>query len=190
MGVRRTAFALALIMTGLNCRSSEMNTNEDTLDQEDCPFRITVDVTEELTVRAQLVNAAPVRHSVLHDRMIQPSELILESPAGQPIHPVDVRANRKFDNTVYRDMYESIDPGQKMLLFSVTPERSSDGTYTIEWGPFRFDGLRPGRYGARVRWTSARDSWTDFETDETGRVDRVWKGECVSDALVVELPPS
>lgn len=138
---------------------------------------------------AEIANLSKVPQSYLHDSFHQPSRLVLKSADGKTLKPFDSRAIMKRSNVLEADMYDSVEPGEADTLLDETFTASDDGTtWELSWGPFRYEGLVPGKYKAKVTWKSLKDSWSDSEAGTTGRVKGLWKGTLKSQELAFELP--
>lgn len=89
----------------------------------------------------------------------------------------DSRAIMKRNNVLEADMYDSVEPGEVDTLLDETFTASEDrATWELSWGLFRYEGLAPGKYKARVTWKSLKDTWSDSEAETTGRIKGLWKG--------------
>lgn len=157
-------------------------------DQPPFALTLTVEAREPLRVRAVLRNQSATPQLYLHDDVRQPSELVLRDAAGEPVRPKDRRANRKYDMSVPRDAYRTLPPGESVVLRDDTAVRASDGTYTLEWGPFVLDPLPSGSYRAQVRWESATRDWKEVGGPRRGTVDGVWLGRVESPVIELHLP--
>ncbi|MDQ3001041.1 MAG: hypothetical protein M3Y08_07245 [Fibrobacterota bacterium] len=138
---------------------------------------------------AELANKSKVPQFYLHDSFHQPSLLALKSADGKTIKPFDSRAIMKRSNALEADMYDSVEPGEVDSLLDESFTASDDGAaWELSWGPFRYEGLLPGKYKVRVTWKCLKDTWSDSEAGTTGRIKGLWKGTLKSQELVFELP--
>jgi hypothetical protein len=138
-------------------------------------------------LRAELANLSAKPQPYLHDGFHQPCQLILKTAAGKSLPAFDSRRIQKRSNALEEDMYATVDPGDEDTLQEAEfmPE---DGTWSLAWGPFRWEHLKPGAYAATAVWKSAKDEWTDSETEKSGRIKGLWKGTLKSKELRFELP--
>jgi hypothetical protein len=139
-------------------------------------------------VRALLRNVSPVPQAVLVAPALQPVGLSLVHESGWEARRFDENTRRKIDRTVYREMFETLAPGDSLELQSGRATRAADGTWALRFGPWTFGDLRPGRYTARATWTSALDGWTDRDTGRRGTARGLWKGSLTAEAVALELP--
>lgn len=152
----------------------------------DSPLEIRTSLDRGPTLKASLRNRSSATQWVLHDLRLQPSELALIDANGGVVPSRDARDAMKFDNTVRRDSYKPLAPGASLDLFQAKAVKK-DGRYQMEWGPYRFSGLAPGPYRARVRWTSAHRDVVE-EDGSVREMNGVWLGTVTSAEFTVRLP--
>lgn len=152
------------------------------------PFTLSFTVGPELQLTASLFNLSSVEQRYLHNKRLQPSRLVLIDGSGREHQPVDRRSVMKFNATPDAASFQTVGPGASVLLEKTAPRRDSNGTYSVDWGPFRFRGLAPGVYRGRVEWVSESDTYNDSETGRKGKIAGLWKGRLVSDEAAVHFP--
>jgi hypothetical protein len=89
---------------------------------------------------------------------------------------------------VPREKYLRLAPGDSAVLGDVTAARGAGGAYALTWGPFSYDALPPGHYGAQVRWESRQREWTDPGGSRRGTLPDVWLGTVESNRVELTLP--
>jgi hypothetical protein len=177
---------LLLVLSGAVCAAPPPAHEKGSTPAMDSPFEIRPTLARNLTLKAVLHNRSGVKQWVLHDLLLQPSELVVTDAQGEALRPSDARNAMKFDNTVRRESFTSVAPNASLELFD-TQAVKKDGSYQLKWGPYRFSGLAPGEYRARIRWTSAKRNYVD--EDGTARpMDGVWLGTVTSAEFAVHLP--
>lgn len=124
----------------------------------------------------------------LHDKILQPCELILIYASGKILTPFDIRRNRTYPFTIYRESYEKLSAGRETVLAKETIKAGGKGDYYLNWGPYYFVYLLPGIYKAYVIYRSEYDYWIDRESGQQGRVENIWKGEVKSNQVEIRLP--
>lgn len=152
------------------------------------PFALALETGPGPSLRAVLRNVSPHPQAVLVAPDLQPVALEVRDAAGRAARAADERARRKFDRTVYRDLFETLAPGDSLELQSGRATRAEDGTWALRFGPWRFAGLAPGRHALRATWTSALDGWTDRESGRRGTEKGLWKGSLEAPPVTLELP--
>jgi hypothetical protein len=148
------------------------------------PWELRLSVTGGVKLRAVLHNRSKLRQTYLYHSELQPTELILTLPAGERIKPFDTRANAKFDNTIYREMYRQAAPESDVTLTEATVEPGG----ALRWDPFLFRNLAPGTYHAQVVWRSETEQYYDPKSQRTSAIKDVWKGEVLSNTVELRVP--
>lgn len=137
-------------------------------------------------VHAMLVNRSTHAQPYLHHGLIQPCQLLLRDAAGKQHKPRDTRDSKEYDATVTRKMYRTLKPGKQAALVSAAFQSTEQG-FELRWGPYLFQGLRPGRYQATATLPSQRDRWLDRASGKRGKVSGLWRGRLVSAAVSFDL---
>lgn len=135
--------------------------------------------------KGTLVNRSDQPQWVLHTLEIQASELRLDDPSRGTLEAFDSRSIKKFDTTVYREMFEPLAPGAALELFELEQKRKGK-EFELVWGPYQFEGIPKGTYSARVRWVSAIDQYLDETSGELTKLPGVWPGVWLGE---IESPP-
>ena len=136
--------------------------------------------------KGTLVNRSDQPQWVLHTRWIQASELRLDDPDRGTLEAFDTRSIKKFDNTVYREMFEPLAPGAVLELFELEQKRKGKEVDLV-WGPYQLEGVSKGAYSARVRWVSTIDQYLDEASGELAKLPGVWLGEIESPAIELRV---
>lgn len=131
-----------------------------------------------------LKNTSTQPQSFLYDPMLQP--VMLRLSGARP--PFDERTRKKYDRTIYRELYQELAPGEERELLEAEIVAGEGGKYEVRWGPFRFGDVKRGATTAQAIWTSARDEWVDRDSGERGRMQGIWKGTTRSRVVEVRLP--
>jgi len=152
------------------------------------PFELRLELTSGPGLRATLVNLSSTPQAVLHHDALQPSRVILIDAAGGEARPFDERTREKSDATLYRSLYVALAPRARQELYAESFRRTEEGTYELWWGPYHYEGLKPGEYRARVEWKSQADRWYDEATGKQGQMTGIWKGTVASPEVKVRLP--
>ncbi|MBI2685633.1 MAG: hypothetical protein HYX27_04900 [Acidobacteria bacterium] len=143
------------------------------------PFQITLESIpgNRPMLRAKIRNVAKKAELYLHDTQIQPSRLILRDAANKAIEPEDMRAVEKFSNAAGIEMFHKLNPGETRELLTATISTR------LQWGPFNFPNLPPGRYMAKLEWESVRNP-------DPGPAPHppIWKGKLTSNEVKFLLP--
>lgn len=153
---------------------------ERTHDMSHGPFEIRLSPQGKGT----LVNRSDQPQWVLHTLEIQASELRLDDPSRGTLEAFDTRSIKKFDNTVYREMFEPLAPGGVLELFELEQTRKGKA-FELVWGPYQLEEVPKGTYSARVRWVSTIDQYLDEASGQLATLPGVWLGEIESP--VIEL---
>jgi len=147
------------------------------------PWELRLSVVEGVKLRAVLHNRTRTTQTYLYHADIQPSELVLTAPSGERIEPVDTRAEAKFDNTVYREMYLRAAPGADVTL----TEAAVDSERRLRWGPYLFTNLSAGVYHAQAVWHSETNQYYDPKSKRTGVLKDVWMGAVTSNTVEIGI---
>ncbi len=153
------------------------------------PFTITLAQDTDGSILATLKNVSDRPQVYLHHLDHQPSELIVTNDHGDTLKPFDTRTIKKYDPTVYRAMYSTLQPREEVVLDRESFSTEDGRVFSLRWMPFRFDTLLPGRYSLLVRLECSENSWEDSETHEVGLMEDIWAGTLVSNPLKVTIPP-
>ena len=132
-----------------------------------------------------LLNQSGQRQQILHTIMLQPSRIELEDTEGNVQIAFDTRSVRKFDDTVYCDSFEIVEPHQNLSLFRMNSGKSDSG-FTLKWGPYEFSSLDEGAYRARIIWMSETNSCLN-ENEAWVKVENVPIGTFVSNEIIYRI---
>jgi hypothetical protein len=138
-------------------------------------------------LRAVFINKSSTEQKLLYDPNIQASALELVPAIGSRPKPYDSRLIKKVDNTPYCYLFMTLAPGKKLVFVSGRFRKTRDG-YAGQWGPFNFDEVAPGKYTARVIWTSEREQCFDQSTGKMRKLPGIWKGLVWSNEAELRLP--
>ena len=152
------------------------------------PFTINLFQETDGSIQAVLRNISDRPQVYLHHLDQQPSELVIQDARGDTVKPFDTRSIKKYDPTVYRAMYSTLQPRDSVILDRESFAVINDRTFTLQWLPFQFESLKAGSYSLSVRWECGENSWEDSETHEVGLIDSVWAGVVVSNQITIILP--
>jgi len=152
------------------------------------PWDLRLEQSGPLELRLLLRNTSGQPQTFLHHAELQPSVLRIRSASGASIEPSDTRARAKFDVTVYRGYYRTLDPGADAILGQATFQLDPADGYYVFWDPFQFHGMAPGTYRIFATWTSAKDRWEEPDEHASGTIAGIWKGEAASNTIEVRLP--
>jgi len=179
----RLSRALAGVVAVLNLNCGDLSAQKGGPSMAGSPWELRLSVAEGVKLRAVLHNRTKTQQTYLYHSKIQPSELILTAPAGQHIEPFDTRAEAKFDNTVYREMYRQAAPDSDVTL----AEASVDPDHSLRWGPFSFMSLPAGVYHAQVVWRSEMNGYYDPGSKRTNVVKDIWLGTVMSNTVEISI---
>jgi hypothetical protein len=152
---------------------------------KDAPLELTLEVVNGTGLRAKLRNRSPKPQVYLVDQHLQPVELALVTPDGQPYVPEDRRRTMKFDRTRHKTLYRELAPGGAVVLAEAAfqPVKDEPDLFELVWGPFHF-GVPGGTQRVRALLTSREDVWE--EDGRTGRM-KLWKGKLTSNEVELKL---
>lgn len=156
--------------------------------QNKIPFEIYLSVRQGLELEAKLRNCSSKEQVFLYDKILQPCELILIYASGKIATPSDIRRNRTYPFSIYRESYEKLSAGREIVLAKETIKASGKGDYDLNWGPYYFAHLSPGAYKAYVIYRSGYDYWIDRESGQQSMIEDIWKGEIKSNQVEIRLP--
>jgi len=148
---------------------------------------IGVTIEFEPTSRSVLRNQTRRAYWVLHDTMLQPSQLELRDAQGAVVPGFDERATAKFDNTVRKSAFREVVAGGELPLFELRAIQH-DELWELRWGPFIYPGLRAGNYTGVVVFESLVHQYFDEETRTKHELSNAWLGTARSDAVAFRLP--
>src|SRR5262245_335211 len=132
-----------LLVLSLNCSGLPAQKGGRSVVSES-PWELRLSAADGVRLRAVLYNRTKTPQTYLYHSKIQPTELVLTAQSGERVEPFDTRAEAKFDNTVYREMFRQAAPSSDVTL----TEASVESDRTLRWGPFLFTNLAPGVYRA------------------------------------------
>jgi hypothetical protein len=149
------------------------------------PFELTLEVVNGAGLRAKLRNRSPKPQLYLVDQRLQPVELALITPDGQPYIPEDRRRTMKFDRTVHKSLYQELAPGGEVVLAEAAfqPVKDEPDLHELVWGPFHF-AVSGGAHRVRAVLTSRLDTWE--EDGKKGHL-KLWKGKLTSNEVELKL---
>ncbi len=134
-----------------------------------------------------LLNQTPRVQWVLHDAMLQPSELEVRDAQGNLVAGFDERATAKFDNTVRKSAFREVAAGGELPLFDLVTVQH-DELWELRWGPFRYTGLRAGSYTGAVVFESRVHQYFDEAARVKRELPNTWLGTARSEAVAFRLP--
>jgi hypothetical protein len=155
------------------------------------PFSLELEV-----LPAEKADGGPRLHALVHclaktgkrifiDHQLQPIELVLVSPAGKPVVPFDERSRKKFDTTRHKYLFRVLGPSSEYVAREDAFVRVN-GAWELRFGSFTFSGMTPGRYRARIRFTSEGTQWQ--ENGKSGEYEDLWEGTVESPEIEIVLP--
>src|SRR5262245_35287917 len=171
-----------LLVLSLNCSGLPAQKGGRSMVSES-PWELRLSVTDGVHLRAVLYNRAKTQQTYLYHSKIQPTELILTAPSGERVESFDTRAEAKFDNTVYREMFRQAAPNSDVTL----TEASVESDHTLRWGPFLFSNLAPGSYRATAVWRSETNQYYEPKASRTSVMKDVWMGTVTSNTVEIRV---
>lgn len=145
-------------------------------------LRVTTDEFPDISLK----NLTNKSYRMLVNPLLQPARLRLFDATGEELAPRDRREVMKFDNTVRSRMFVALAPGESISLGSVTL-RVHEGSRSISYGPYRYEGVRTGQHQAVIEWESRASTALD-ENGELERVENVWLGTVHSQRFKFDMP--
>lgn len=135
-----------------------------------------------LGIRAVLRNGSGQPVVVLHSVDLQPSRIVLLDARGKQWPAFDERSRMKFDRTVRAAMFRRITVGGELELGDERFRALENGTYELNWGPFRYAAIPAGEWKVSVVFEATIDRPT-----EKGHLEPGWTGKLESKQIVVAL---
>jgi hypothetical protein len=152
------------------------------------PLTISLRQTEGPGLEAVLSNCSGEEQVLLHDGHLQDCELVLVDGSGARVESFDERMIMKFDNTPHAHLFQTLAPGEGIVIHDERFLQRDGGGWEMHWGPHRFAEIEAGTYEAHVEWTSRIESWYDEETGQHDEVEGIWTGTIRSNEVTVTLP--
>lgn len=159
--------------------------------KEAAPFALELEILEPVEkgggprVHALVKNVAKTGKRIFVDHQLQPVTMTLVGPDGQPITPFDERSRKKFDTARHKYLFRVLGPSSEYAAREDEFVRE-DGAWHLRFGSFTFSKLKPGRYRAKIAFTSAGREWT--ENDAHGEYEDLWEGSIESPEVELLLP--
>lgn len=147
------------------------------------PFALELHI-EENSLLLFLVNKSTEAQTYLYHSDLQPSVLIITDKDGKKIEAFDDRSLKKYDNTVYKNSFQTLEAGQGVVVEKANIQKS-DSNYQLTWGPFQYQLSADGSpFRIMAEWESALDKAYDSESKSFEGMN-VWKGKVSSNAVVL-----
>ncbi|MBW2261484.1 MAG: hypothetical protein JRG91_05870 [Deltaproteobacteria bacterium] len=151
------------------------------------PLAISLQAVKGPGLAAAMSNCSGSDQTLLHDSHLQACRLVLVDEAGQEVESFDTRMVMKFDNRPHEYLFQSLAPGDGIVLHEERFDRRDGGGWELGWGPYSFRKIAPGTYTAHVEWTSTLDAWSVEETGLLETIEGIWTGSVRSNEVEITL---
>jgi len=152
------------------------------------PLAISLEASRGSRLELVLSNCSTADQMLLHDSHLQDCRLVLVDAEGKEAESFDTRMIMKFDNRPHQYLFQSLAPGDGIVLHEERFMDNDEGGWEIQWGPHRFEAIAPGTYTAHVEWTCDKDSWFIEETEKYETIEGIWTGTIRSNEVTLTLP--
>jgi hypothetical protein len=151
------------------------------------PLAISLEAAKGPGLEAVLSNCSAAEQVLIHDSHLQDCRLVLVDAEGKEVESFDTRMVMKFDNRPHEYLFQSLEPGDGIVLHDERFMENDEGGWEMQWGPHRFEEIGPGTYTAHVEWTCELDSWFTEETDQYETIEGIWTGAVRSNEVTLTL---
>lgn len=133
----------------------------------------------------ELQNTSEKRQTILPDSKVQPARLHLFDDDGEELTPFDERARMKFNNSLQKSSYVTVEPGESIAFSKVVVVEDGDYSLVIH-GPFRFSVKSGASYTGCIEWRSERNDYLDND-GTLQKLSEAWLGAVISNNFTLHI---